>query len=369
LRRWVVRGGTVRRVADDDLGDGEGLDEGPDPFEGLTLDDDFIRGAKVVEESAEERLARLAAIDAEHRRLASDRDIQRQELDKTLRRNARKQRRAARGNSQRQRVVVIVVMLAVAGGLFWWNVRGGSESSAGLGLRGDAIGGTVASSARPPAGVGAEPQPINVAPTPAVQSPVHVFMQTQPDSADPVAYDPCRAIHVVMDDRRAVAGGSAFVNQALATIHAATGLEFVVDGVTDEVPSKDREAYQPDRYGKRWAPVLIAWSDPTETPELAGDVLGLAGSQSVTDGKESVYVTGGVTLDGPELAGLLALPNGEAQVRGVIEHELGHLVGLDHVNDPTQLMNPSTDGTVTTYAAGDLTGLSLLGQGACFPEV
>ena len=56
-------------------GDEGELDEGPDPFEGLTLDDDFIRSASVVEESAEERLARLAAIDAEHKRLAAEREV------------------------------------------------------------------------------------------------------------------------------------------------------------------------------------------------------------------------------------------------------------------------------------------------------
>ena len=98
-------------------------------------------------------------------------------------------------------------------------------------------------------------------------------------------------------------------------------------------------------------------------------MLGLGGSQSVSDGKQSVYVTGAISLDGPELAEILTLPNGEADVRGIIEHELGHLVGLDHVNDRTQLMNPSTDGSVTTYAAGDLTGLNQLGRGACFPKV
>ena len=97
-----VEGGTVRAVADDDQVDGDGLDEGPDPFEGLTLDDDFIRSASVVEESAEERLARLAAIDAEHKRLAAEREVRRAELDKTLRRNDRKQPSGrARGTRQR----------------------------------------------------------------------------------------------------------------------------------------------------------------------------------------------------------------------------------------------------------------------------
>ena len=89
----------------------------------------------------------------------------------------------------------------------------------------------------------------------------------------------------------------------------------------------------------------------------------------MSDDRQSVYVTGAIELDGPELAEILTLAEGKADVRGVIEHELGHLVGLDHVNDPTQLMNPSTDGSVTTYADGDLTGLNHLGRGACFPKV
>ncbi len=50
-------------------------------------------------------------------------------------------------------------------------------------------------------------------------------------------------------------------------------------------------------------------------------------------------------------------------------HELGHLVGLDHVDDDSQLLHPETVPGVTDYAAGDLTGLSRLGQGPCVPEL
>jgi hypothetical protein len=32
-------------------------------------------------------------------------------------------------------------------------------------------------------------------------------------------------------------------------------------------------------------------------------------------------------------------------------------------------MNPSDTGEVTSFAAGDLTGLARLGQGRCFPDV
>ena len=34
-------------------------------------------------------------------------------------------------------------------------------------------------------------------------------------------------------------------------------------------PARTGEAYQPDLYGHRWAPVLVAWSTAAESPELA----------------------------------------------------------------------------------------------------
>jgi hypothetical protein len=47
----------------------------------------------------------------------------------------------------------------------------------------------------------------------------------------------------------------------------------------------------------------------------------------------------------------------------VLQHELGHAVGLGHILDPFQLMSPLP--VVTDWGRGDLAGLEELGEGPC----
>ena len=148
---------------------------------------------------------------------------------------------------------------------------------------------------------------------------------------------------------------------------AATGLRFVNDGHTTEGASKQRQAFQPDRYGDRWAPVLFVWETADEQPDFGVDLAGLGGSSPFSWGDHpAVYVTGTVQLDATKLGRELAHPHGNLRVQAVILHEIGHLVGLDHVNDQARLMGPH-GGTLTDSGPGDLTCLATLGNGACAP--
>lgn len=179
-----------------------------------------------------------------------------------------------------------------------------------------------------------------------------------------------RPIHYVVRPDNAPAGGQQLIADAVARVSRVTGLRFVYDGTTEEPAAKNRELYQPVRYGKRWVPVLISWDTTLEDPDLAADVAGEAGSAEVSlPGEPTAYVTGSVSLDAAQFAEILHRPGGTGEARAIILHELGHLVGLAHVADPTQLMYPKASPGVVDFAAGDLTGLSQLGAGACTPRV
>jgi hypothetical protein len=181
------------------------------------------------------------------------------------------------------------------------------------------------------------------------------FMQTQPQSDEPVGYDPCRAIEVEVNPEGAPEGYDLLVDTAIEHTSGATGLRFERVGLTDRRPPKLTTA--------RRQPVLVAWATSDEVPELAGDVAGIGGSTAVERGfRDRSYVTGQVVLDADVFDDLSE--DGYAAAQAIVDHEFGHLVGLDHVDDPRELMNPDNIG-LTTYGAGDLKGLARLGSIPC----
>jgi hypothetical protein len=195
------------------------------------------------------------------------------------------------------------------------------------------------------------------------------FLDHQQDSSTPVTWSPCRPIHWVVRPTNAPPGGQAMLDKAFARVAAATGLTFVADGTTDEGWAEDREAFQPERYGDRWAPVLVVWASSSEVPDFGVDVAGEAGPYRIrTQSGDTVFVSGAVALSAAEFR-RASTPKQKATAEAIVLHELGHLVGLAHVDDKKQVMFPRAQSGVTDYGPGDLTGLGALGRGPCRPDV
>lgn len=177
------------------------------------------------------------------------------------------------------------------------------------------------------------------------------FVMTQPGSDDPVAYDPCRQIEVVINPQGAPPGYAELVATAVTRTGAATGLSF---SVTEDDQDRDLDERGPGD------PVLVAWATEEELPELAGDVAGIGGSTAIEARRGHLrYETGVVVLDRdvPRWS-----REGEA-AQAIMDHEFGHLVGLGHVDDPGQLMAERP--TVLGYGDGDLAGFARLGTVPC----
>ena len=180
------------------------------------------------------------------------------------------------------------------------------------------------------------------------------FLKTQPNNPEvPVGYNPCKQILLRVNLQGAPPNAMDVIFRGIDDIRHASGLTLAYAGQTPD---------RPDYHRGRVGPVLVAWADAHELSLMQGAVVGLGGSGSYVEnfGQTVYYVSGVVTFDAETFPTLSS-----AEQQAVVDHEFGHLVGLAHVSDTGELMQPSVDDHQLQYGHGDLTGLAKLGKLSC----
>lgn len=178
------------------------------------------------------------------------------------------------------------------------------------------------------------------------------------EDGSPVRWDPCTPLRWTTrpsdpDWLRSLAADAA------ATLATAAGVTFAYVASGDEGVGPSR----PLTEDGAWAPVLVTLTTPEESEWLTASERGLA--LPVTVGGQ--FVTGQVLLQAhmdltPDRA------SREGSWGATLMHEWGHVVGLDHVGDPGQLMHAEPLPGPAQWGAGDLRGFRALGADAtCLP--
>jgi hypothetical protein len=180
-----------------------------------------------------------------------------------------------------------------------------------------------------------------------------------------VLHDPCIPIRWTISTDQMPIGADEIVREAVAEVAALTGL--VWEGGTYQGNPVDFERDPLVNVGTwQWAPVQIGWSTEVESSDLAGDTAGVGGPMvsSGSYGAAEYLRSGTVLLDLDQFPKDLSKASDRAKAKAVVMHELGHVVGLDHVTDATELMFPAATSTVE-WGPGDLAGLAAAGAGEC----
>ncbi|MDX1658207.1 MAG: matrixin family metalloprotease [Nitriliruptorales bacterium] len=190
------------------------------------------------------------------------------------------------------------------------------------------------------------------------------------DDGSPVRWNSCEPLRWVLNSSGAPPGAMADLEAAMTSITDASGLRFDFVGHTDERPHGSRSPYQPNRYGsEQWAPVLVAWSPAGENELPLGQRdRAVAIPLAVGDEAATVFVSGQVVFNSDRML-QPGFGDRAHSLGATAMHELGHLIGLDHVSDPDQLMFAHPHLGPVRWGEGDRRGLAAVGEDAGCVEV
>lgn len=177
------------------------------------------------------------------------------------------------------------------------------------------------------------------------------FMITSSSGA-PVTWGCDARIEIEVNPDGAPKGYADPLASAVTRVNEASGFTFVVTGETTDREFDDRHRRS----------VLLGWADEEEVEGLEGTVAGLGGATYLTGPGGGGRAVGGSVVVDTERGGWLGFGGIDLEV--LLVHELLHVLGLGHTDDPTQLMAAENSGQ-SDLGAGDLAGLAALREAAC----
>jgi hypothetical protein len=185
----------------------------------------------------------------------------------------------------------------------------------------------------------------------------------------PLRWDACATVAFALSTAAAPEHAERDLVAALAGLAEASGLDLRLTGTTDERPTRSRPLVELDGETWRWRPVLVAWASPGETdiPLTAAD-RGVALPVAVRDGDREAFVTGQVVINAQRRDLVAGFGDRSDAVGATLLHEIGHVLGLAHVDDTTQLMSEDPGSGPVVLGVGDRAGLRAIGAAAgCSP--
>ena len=185
----------------------------------------------------------------------------------------------------------------------------------------------------------------------------YAFIATT-SGGDPVGWNHCEPIQYVVNPDGAPDDWADIVRGAVETVTGASDFDFRYDGT-----SVDRSADRRLSDAGDPPPVLITWAGAEEVPDLEGSTAGIGGSTPARVHNRVQFVTGMVVLD-TEAFNRMERTGDRRSQELILAHELGHVLGLDHVDDVDELMNAEYVGQ-SGFGPGDRNGLERLHQLPC----
>jgi hypothetical protein len=185
------------------------------------------------------------------------------------------------------------------------------------------------------------------------------FIAVDPANGDPVTWDHCLAIRYQVNPEGGPENWREIVDGAFEDIEEHSGFVFVDAGVTANRTLAG--TFTPG--ATRGEPILIIWSSQGRLHSLQGNTVGLGGGGVTEVNGRKRIVTGRIALD-REAHSRTYDPMPTNEQRLILEHEIGHVLGLDHTDDPRQLMAASYTGQ-DGLGEGDVNGLQKLHEVPC----